>query len=59
MQLFNSILIEALKHRARRIEKFMLFPNQVQEKQFFYLIKKAQNTIWGKKYDYASIKKYI
>ncbi len=56
MQIFNSILIETLKRRIKRIEKFMFFPEQVQENQFFYLIKKAQNTKWGKKYDYNSIR---
>ena len=46
------------KSRLKSIGRFEKYPDLVQSEQFNNLIKTAQNTMWGKMYDYASIRSY-
>lgn len=46
------------KSRLKSIERFEKYPDLVQSEQFNNLIKTAQNTEWGKMYDYSSIRSY-
>ena len=45
-----------MKKRVHQIELFLKYPHEVQEEWINKLIVTAQNTEWGKKYDYKSIK---
>lgn len=56
MSIVNSLFIWYLKKRLPFIQQIMDDPYQVQEQTLHNLIQKAQNTEWGLKYDYASIK---
>ncbi len=40
------------------MELFLKYPHEVQEELLFNLLKVAENTVIGKKYDFASIKSY-
>ena len=55
MSIFNFAVKGFLKRRYEGIEHFMLYPHDVQEQVFRYLIKKGAKTDWGKHYDYKSI----
>jgi hypothetical protein len=44
-----------MKKRMHQIELFMKYPNEVQEEWLNTLINSAENTEWGKLYDYKSI----
>jgi len=44
-----------MKKRVHQIELFMKYPLDVQEEWFHTLISTAEDTEWGKKYDYSSI----
>jgi hypothetical protein len=54
--ILNSVISWFLKQRVSQIESFKENPHQVQQDLLFSLIRKAKNTEWGKKYDYATIK---
>ncbi len=56
--LINSIASWFLKQRIHQIELFLKYPNEVQEELLFNLIKASENTVFGEKYDYQSIKSY-
>ena len=58
LPLINSIASWILKQRIHQIELFMKYPMEVQEEILFGLLKSAENTVLGKKYDYQSIKNY-
>ena len=58
LPLMNSIASWILKKRIHQIELFMKYPMEVQEEILFGLLKSAENTVLGKKYDYQSIKNY-
>jgi len=58
LPLINSIASWILKKRIHQIELFMKYPIEVQEEILFGLLKSAENTVLGKKYDYQSIKNY-
>jgi hypothetical protein len=58
LPLINSIASWILKKRIHQIELFMKYPMEVQEEILFGLLKSAENTVIGKKYDYQSIKNY-
>ena len=58
LPLINSIASWILKKRIHQIELFMKYPMEVQEELLFGLLKSAENTVLGKKYDYNSIKNY-
>lgn len=55
MAFVNSIFTWYMKKRVHQIELFMKYPVDVQEEWFHQLISTAENTEWGKKYDYRSI----
>jgi hypothetical protein len=55
MAIVNSIFTWYMKKRVHQIELFMKYPVDVQEEWFHNLILSAENTEWGKKYDYKSI----
>ena len=55
LPIINSIASWILK---KRIELFVKYPMEVQEEILFGLLRSAENTVLGKKYDYHSIKNY-
>lgn len=55
MTFINSLVTWIMKKRMHQIELFIKYPNEVQEEWFENLITSAENTEWGKKYDYKSI----
>ena len=55
MTLFNSVFTWFMKKRIHQIELFMKYPNEVQREWFEQLIYSAEDTEWGRKYDYKSI----
>ena len=54
----NSFASWVLKQRIHQIELFLKYPNEVQEELLMNLIRATENTVVGKKYDYASINSY-
>ena len=56
--IINSIASWILKKRIHQMELFLKYPHEVQEELLLNLIKSAENTHLGKKYDFASIKNY-
>lgn len=54
----NSIASWILKKRIHQMELFLKYPHEVQEELLYSLLKSAENTVIGKKYDYSSIKNY-
>jgi hypothetical protein len=58
LPLINSIASWILKQRIHQIELFIKYPMEVQEELLFGLLKSAENTVLGKKYDYSTIKNY-
>ena len=58
LPIINSIASWILKKRIHQIELFTKYPIEVQEELLFGLLRSAENTVLGKKYDYNSIKKY-
>ena len=56
--LFNSIASWFLKQRIHQIELFLKYPNEVQNELLFNLIRISETTLFGKKYDFSSIKSY-
>ncbi|WP_026902975.1 GH3 auxin-responsive promoter family protein [Pedobacter glucosidilyticus] len=55
MTIVNSFLNWIMKKRMHQIELFMKYPNEVQEEWLNTLVNSAENTEWGKLYDYKSI----
>lgn len=58
LPIINSIASWILKKRIHQIELFMKYPMEVQEEILFGLLRAAENTVLGKKYDYHSIRNY-
>ncbi len=54
--LINSLISWLMKKRMHQIELFMKYPHDVQAEWLMKLINAAQNTEWGKSYDYKSIR---
>ena len=55
MAIVNSIFTWYMKKRIHQIELFMKYPLDVQDEWLHTLISSAENTEWGKLYDYQSI----
>jgi len=55
MAIVNSIFTWYMKKRIHQIELFIKYPLDVQEEWFHTLISSAENTEWGKLYDYKSL----
>jgi hypothetical protein len=56
MALFNSIMSWVMKKRIHQIELFMKYPYDVQNELFENLLRKGQETQYGKKYGFEDIK---
>ncbi len=55
MILIDNLIRSILKGRLSKIQHFMRHPHDVQAQTLAFLLKSAQNTAWGKQYDYAHI----
>lgn len=58
LSIINSFASWILKKRIHQIELFMKYPNEVQEELLFSLLRNAEGTVFGKQYDFSSIKSY-
>ena len=58
LSIINSIASWFLKQRIHQIELFLKYPNEVQEELLMNLIRSSEETVFGKQYDYESIKSY-
>ncbi|MCI9843194.1 GH3 auxin-responsive promoter family protein [Flavobacterium pectinovorum] len=58
ISIINSFASWVLKQRIHQIELFLKYPNEVQEELLHNLLTASENTIIGKKYDFASINSY-
>ncbi len=58
LPIINSVASWILKKRVHQIELFLKYPNEVQEELLLNLIRTAEFTFIGKKYDFDSIKSY-
>ena len=58
LQIINSVATWILKKRIHQMELFLKYPHEVQEELLFNLIKSAENTQIGRKYDFSSMKSY-
>lgn len=58
LQIINSVATWILKKRIHQMELFLKYPHEVQDELLFNLIKAAENTQIGKKYDFSSMKNY-
>lgn len=58
LAIINSIASWILKKRIHQIELFMKYPHEVQEELLLNLLRTAENTAQGRKYEYASIRSY-
>ena len=56
--IINSIASWVLKQRIHQIELFLKYPNEVQEELLMNLIRQAETTVFGRQYDFESIKSY-
>lgn len=58
MPLLKSILNWVTIKRMNEIDLFRKYPQNVQNEELTNLLKQAENTEWGKKYDFQSIETY-
>jgi hypothetical protein len=58
LQIINSFATWILKKRIHQMELFLKYPHEVQDELLFSLIKSAEATQIGKKYDFSSLKNY-
>ena len=56
MTIISSVLNWLMKKRIHQIELFKKYPNEVQEELLKKLISTSRSTVWGKEYDYKSIR---
>lgn len=52
---FNKLVSSYLERRYQSVQNFMENPHETQLRTFNYLVGKAANTEWGKKYNYNKI----
>lgn len=55
---FNSIFAWIIKKRIHQIDLFRKYPIEVQNETREKLLKSAENTDWGKRFNYSEIKNY-
>ena len=55
MPLINSVLTWLIRKRLHQIEFFLKYPEEVQQDCFLKLVSTAEDTEWGRKYDYSGI----
>lgn len=58
LAIINSIASWILKKRIHQIELFLKYPHEVQEELLQNLLRTAENTMFGRKYDFSSIRNY-
>lgn len=58
MPILNSIASWLMKKRMHQIELFVKYPVDVQQEWLYSLLRDAQHTEFGKKYNFAGIKNY-
>ena len=58
VSIINSFASWVLKQRIHQIELFLKYPNEVQEELLHNLLTSSENTVIGRKYDFASINSY-
>jgi hypothetical protein len=58
LPIINSIASWLLKKRVHQMELFLKYPHEVQEELLFNLLKTAENTHLGRRYDFESITNY-
>ncbi|OIP00416.1 MAG: hypothetical protein AUJ98_07675 [Bacteroidetes bacterium CG2_30_33_31] len=58
MEIINKVASWFIKKRIHQIELFLKYPHDVQNELFRQLISQSEDTFWGLKYDYKSIKNY-
>ncbi|WP_432672822.1 GH3 auxin-responsive promoter family protein [Flavobacterium sp. SM2513] len=58
LPIINSVASWILKKRIHQIELFMKYPNEVQEELLMNLIRTAERTQFGLKYEFESVKSY-
>lgn len=55
MPIINSLLSWYFRSRIKQVDYFMQNPEEVQHTKLIELLREAESTEWGKKYDYKSI----
>jgi len=58
LSIINSVASWILKKRIHQIELFLKYPNEVQNEILFSLLRNAENTLYGRKYDFLNIRSY-
>ncbi len=58
LPIINSFASWVLKQRIHQMELFLKYPNEVQEELLMNLIRSAEGTFIGSKYDFSSIKSH-
>jgi len=58
LSIINSFASWILKKRIHQIELFVKYPNEVQEELLFNLLRNAEHTVIGKKYNFSDIHSY-
>lgn len=58
LSIINSFASWILKKRIHQIELFIKYPNEVQEELLFSLLRNAEHTVIGKKYNFPDIHSY-
>src|SRR5690606_12670097 len=58
MGIINSILTWVMKKRIHQIELFMKYPHEVQEELWRKLIQAGEQTEFGRKHGFGSIRSY-
>ena len=58
MAIINNVISWYFRNRISQLEYEMNHANKNQEVTLVNLLKEAENTVWGKKYDYKNIKNY-
>ncbi len=54
--LVNTFTATVMRRRIAAMERYMLHPADAQQEQLIDLLSTAQDTVWGKQYDYKTIK---
>lgn len=58
MDILTSFVRILLSYRVRAIARYSTKAEAIQRKTLAYLVKTSANTVWGKEYDYQSIRSY-
>ena len=58
MDILTHIIYQYFRPRQQAIGRFAEDAGQIQFEQLMHLVRKAERTAWGRKYDYRSIRTY-